>query len=107
MISLASSITAFIYKKVAKPLLFRFSPDSVHTGYYLFKQNYSKKVPPLLWLLRVCFAYNNESYLGQSINDVYYPNPVGLSAGFDKNFELLTFLPSLGFGFIEGGSLYA
>ncbi|MBI2632340.1 quinone-dependent dihydroorotate dehydrogenase, partial [Candidatus Pacearchaeota archaeon] len=36
-----------------------------------------------------------------------FKNPVGLSAGFDKNAELINILPSIGFGFMEVGSITA
>lgn len=104
MIYLASSATSLTYKKLVKPILFKFSPDSVHKGTTRLSTVVSK-IPPLLWIIKACFAYKNESFLGQTVNGLYYENPIGLSAGFDKNFELLRFLPALGFGFIEGGSL--
>lgn len=104
MLRTFSQLTGKSYRHIAKPILFKFSPDSVHntiiktgklTGY----------IPPALWISRGVFSYTNTAFLGQTINGIDYKNPVGLSAGFDKNFELLKLLPSLGFGFIEGGSL--
>ncbi len=34
-----------------------------------------------------------------------FPSPVGLAAGFDKNGSIVDFLFSLGFGFVEIGSV--
>lgn len=104
MIYIVSSVAKNGYKHLAKPILFKFSPDSVHTNITKLSI-FVSKIPPLLWFLKVSFAYNNEPLLGQTVGDIYYKNPIGLSAGFDKNFELLEFLPNLGFGFVEGGSL--
>ncbi|MCK9911082.1 dihydroorotate dehydrogenase (quinone), partial [Microbacteriaceae bacterium K1510] len=36
---------------------------------------------------------------------IKFPNPVGLAAGFDKNAEVYHALASLGFGFVEVGTL--
>lgn len=43
--------------------------------------------------------------LTQTINGITFKNPVGLSAGFDKNALLTDILPSVGFGFLELGSI--
>ena len=43
--------------------------------------------------------------LGQNIFGINFKNPVGLSAGFDKNATLIDIMPSLGFGFTEVGSI--
>jgi dihydroorotate dehydrogenase (fumarate) len=43
--------------------------------------------------------------LSQDIAGIHFRNPVGLSAGFDKNFELIPLLKAIGFGFMEGGSV--
>lgn len=92
------------YEKIAKPILFKFSPDSVHTTISAVGK-FTGKIPPLRGLLKASFAYSNPQFLGQTIKGIHFDNPVGLSAGFDKNFELLKLLPALGFGFVEGGSL--
>ena len=36
---------------------------------------------------------------------MWFDNPIGLSAGFDKNFELPLMMRAIGFGFMEGGSV--
>lgn len=43
--------------------------------------------------------------LTQTIDGITFKNPVGLSAGFDKNALLTDILPSVGFGFLELGSI--
>lgn len=50
------------------------------------------------------FNYKN-TILEQKICGIYFPNPIGLSAGFDKNAQLTQILPSVGFGFVEIGSV--
>lgn len=47
----------------------------------------------------------DDPILGQSIWGRDFPNPVGLSAGFDKNAVAIDGLFGLGFGFVETGSV--
>lgn len=99
-----SSTTHKIYKHGLKPILFKQKPDQVHdrlikSGSVLQKTRIVPAVVSAMW------AYNNEPKLSQDILDIHFSNPVGLSAGFDKNFELVPMLKASGFGFMEGGSI--
>jgi dihydroorotate dehydrogenase (fumarate) len=51
------------------------------------------------------FAYHNNAVLSQDVVGLTFSNPVGLSAGLDKNFELVPLIKAIGFGYMEGGSL--
>lgn len=92
------------YRNVLKPILFMQKPDPIHglflnTGKILQRSLVARKIIAGMW------AYQNPPYLAQTIAGISFKNPVGLSAGFDKNFELSPILKSVGFGFMEGGSL--
>jgi len=50
------------------------------------------------------FSYSNKN-LGQNILNIKFKNPIGLAGGFDKNGDLTQILPSVGFGFMEIGSI--
>jgi len=54
-------------------------------------------------LTSLLFDYNNKK-LNITVDGIQYRNPVGLSAGFDKDGELTKIYPSLGFGLAELGS---
>ena len=54
----------------------------------------------------LCYIYNDE-LLQQKILGIKFKNPVGLSAGFDKNAEIINVIGSMGFGFSEVGSVTA
>ena len=91
------------YKWIVKPVLFRFDPENAHNkinnlGRFLGKYFITKKIAGMLW------NYSNEA-LEQNILGINFKNPVGLSAGFDKNAELTEIIPSIGFGFMEVGSI--
>ena len=93
----------FLYKKVLKPLLFKVDPEFVHDrfvviGIVLGKFYLTRKVCSLF------FEYQDKS-LEQDILGIHFKNPIGLSAGFDKNAEITDILPSVGFGFVEVGSI--
>lgn len=93
------------YKWLLKPLFFKFDPEKIHNfvssfGLFLGKYRITKKIVSLF------FNYENP-ILEQNILGINFKNPVGLSAGFDKNAELTDILPAVGFGFMEVGSITA
>lgn len=104
MYSLISLTSGVAYRHIAKPILFRFSPDSVHSNLIKYASHLQKS-RNLNRMLNASWAYKNETVLSQTINGITFRNPVGLSAGFDKNFELAQLLKAIGFGFMEGGSI--
>ena len=95
--------TGLVYQYLLKPVFFLVPPDRMHAlilvvGRFInrsrFLQTFTK------WWL----SYENNK-LVQQIFGIKYPNPVGLSAGFDKNAEMLNVFPVVGFGFMEVGSI--
>lgn len=104
MQSQISNLNGKAYLKVAKPLLFRRKPDVVHNR-LLHAGSNLQRLGIVRRLVHGMWAYENNSKLGQEVLGIHFGNPVGLSAGFDKNFELPLMLKSIGFGFMEGGSL--
>ncbi|MFA5003757.1 MAG: quinone-dependent dihydroorotate dehydrogenase [Candidatus Saccharimonadales bacterium] len=104
MQALISRASATTYRKAIKPLLFKQKPDTVHQ-HLLQTGSRLQRIRPVRSLLRGAWAYENKQRLAQDVLNLRFRNPVGLSAGFDKNFELPIMLKSIGFGFMEGGSL--
>ena len=94
-----------VYKWILKPIFFTFNPEAIHDnfiaiGQFLGKYNFTRKI------IGVFFNYKNSS-LEQNILGINFKNPVGLSAGFDKNAQLIDVISYVGFGFIEVGSITA
>lgn len=91
-----------LYKYILKPVLFRIDPEKAH---YLAMDlfNFVHSLPLGEKIIRSLFAPKQ----GQSIIKIglTFPNPVGLGAGFDKNAKYISSLSSLGFGFIEIGTV--
>lgn len=99
-----STIAKHAYARLAKPILFLQNPDNVHEKLLRSGRNL-QKIGLLRALIHGSWAYANKEMLSQTIHGITFPNPVGLSAGFDKNIELAPLLKAVGFGFMEGGSL--
>jgi len=92
-----------IYKSLVKPLLFKLDAEQAHNITHHFAQTATKS--SLLRLLAY-LIYNYQSpKLTQNIWGLKFRNPIGLAAGFDKNGEIPEIMESVGFGFVEIGSI--
>ena len=92
-----------MYKYVIKPLLFLLTPDFTHK-LIVFCGRVAQALPPVRWGIRKSWSFQDKS-LRQEINGVTFSNPIGLSAGFDKNVQLSPLMEDVGFGFASGGSV--
>ena len=90
----------FFYENLIRPILFTGDPESVHH----MAQSAMKAMGPILPLLP--FVYKKDD-LRVNFFGKEFSNPIGLAAGFDKNADLVPFLPGLGFGYAELGSVCA
>tara|TARA_B100000401_G_C52746322_1_gene690964 strand:- start:136 stop:1170 length:1035 start_codon:yes stop_codon:yes gene_type:complete len=82
-----------MFEKI-RSLIFKFDPEMAHN---LAIQALKTKIIPVKIKKYECLKVN---FLGKEI-----PNPIGIAAGFDKNAEVYNSLFSLGFGFIEVGTI--
>ncbi|HEY2348626.1 MAG TPA: quinone-dependent dihydroorotate dehydrogenase [Puia sp.] len=89
--------------KLLRFILFLFPPESVH-HFSMFVLNLVSATGPGRYLLRMAFSVNDIS-LKKEFAGISFKNPVGLAAGFDKNALYLQSLETLGFGFIEIGTV--
>ena len=83
--------------------LFLLSPETAHDVSMRGLQ-LAASIPLLKKQFSNQFQYK-KSDLGKTCFGVYFPNPVGLGAGFDKNASYLDELEMLGFGFVEIGTV--
>lgn len=91
------------YQTIAKPLFFAVDPELVHnncvrSGELLGRSKLTQA------LTRAIFSAPH-SNLGKTLDGIYFPNPVGLAAGFDYTASLPDILPDLGFGFAMIGTV--
>ncbi len=103
MISSISSVSNTLYKHVVKPILFRVKPDTVHE-YMVSSGSLIQRFPGFMWIVSKFFAYKNDCLEIKKFGLVF-ANPVGLSAGLDKDAKLPPTMKAIGFGFVECGSV--
>ena len=89
--------------RVLRPMIFLMDPEQAHysmkrIGVFLGSNPITKAFTSLL------FDYGHKS-LNIEVDGIKYRNPIGLSAGFDKDGELTKIYPNLGFGLAELGSI--
>ena len=92
-----------MYKALVKPALFNLDAERAH---HLVCDNLRRaaRVPGAKALLRALYNYQHPS-LAREAFGLKFPKPVGLAAGFDKNAALTDELATLGFGFVEIGTV--
>lgn len=105
VVKFRNSVNGAVYRNVVKPTAFMFDAEAVHkffiaVGKRLGKHKLGKKVT------RVAYYYENDM-LSQKLLGIDFTNPIGLSAGFDKNAEIVSICEDVGFGFSEVGSVSA
>lgn len=95
-------MSLFSYQTLKK-FLFKLDPETAHTlaGFGL---RFSAVCPPLNKCLAKHYFVTDKS-LEQNFFGRTFKNPVGLGAGFDKNGQYITAMPTMGFGFTEIGTV--
>ena len=86
-----------------RSLLFLFPPEDVHC-FVMNALRAACSIESLKNTTRKNFSLNNAT-LQKKLFGLDFKNPVGLGAGFDKNALYLNELETLGFGFIEVGTV--
>ena len=92
-----------MYKAFVKPALFNLDAERAH---HLVFDNLRRaaRLPGAKALLRGLYDFQDPS-LAREVFGLKFPNQVGLAAGFDKNAALTDELATLGFGFVEIGTV--
>ncbi len=100
---LATQLQRHTYRYFIKPLFFLQDPEFVHDTVCIVGRMLGRFAVGR-WFLHTFCAYTHPS-LCTTVCGIRFSNPVGLSAGFDKNAQLTDVMPSIGFGFEEVGSI--
>ncbi|MEF3191909.1 MAG: quinone-dependent dihydroorotate dehydrogenase [Campylobacterales bacterium] len=92
----------FSYEELKK-VLFHCDPEAAHG----LAELGLAALGSLEWLGRLVRGKTacDDPILSQQVAGVFYPSPVGLAAGFDKNATMVRGLSDLGFGFLEVGTV--
>lgn len=92
-----------MYKQIIRPLFFRLSPEQIH-HLIVGMLRVAHYIPGCRGVIRAFCGVKHPS-LEREVFGLKFPNPVGMAAGFDKNAEVYGELSSLGFGFVEVGTI--
>jgi len=102
-IEIRNFVNGFLYRNLVKQVAFLFDAEKVHKTFIkigvVFGNNKTTRT-----LMSDMYGYENKM-LNQKIFGIDFKNPVGLSAGFDKNAEIIDIVSDIGFGFSEVGSV--
>lgn len=99
-------VVGWVYRTLLKPIFFMIDPEKVHEGMVRFGVLLGS-FRLTRWFTAIMFGSPKHSMLRQVIRGVTFDNPIGLSGGFDKNAVTTRIMPSVGFGFMEVGSVTA
>lgn len=94
-----------LYKRVLKPILFRFDPEAVHDFFTLVGQ-WAGKYSFSRGIVSAMYQYRGPD-ISKTVDGIKYRTPFLLSAGFDYNAQLTQILPCIGLGGEEAGSVTA
>ena len=87
--------------KLLRNILFWFDAENVHH----FSMNFLKLACKIGLIKKIIAAKYSPPGSPVNIFGLQFKNPVGLAAGFDKNATYLSELETLGFGFVEIGTV--
>ncbi len=96
-------MTIPVYQFLLKPLLFRLSAEKAH--YFTISLLKLVLAIPVVGTLFRRYHRVEDPRLEREVFGLRFPNPVGLAAGFDKDGKSFEAMSSLGFGFIEVGTV--
>jgi len=92
-----------LYKLLIRPIFFKIYAEKVH---FIIKKvlQYSFAIPGVKNIIRSYYQVSDHR-LERELFGLKFTNPVGISAGFDKNAEMYNELAEFGFGHVEIGTV--
>ncbi|MFD2117282.1 quinone-dependent dihydroorotate dehydrogenase [Paenibacillus yanchengensis] len=93
-----------LYRTILKPVFFKMDPEKAH---HLVVDGLAMtgKVPGVTRMLDTMYGIKPMPELQTEVFGISFPHPVGLAAGLDKNGKSADGFSSIGFGFIEVGTV--
>ncbi|ANE48280.1 diguanylate cyclase [Paenibacillus swuensis] len=93
-----------LYRNVVKPIFFKMDPEKAH-HLTIDGMRRAARVPGALSLLSGLYSVQETPDLAMELWGLHFPNMIGLAAGLDKNGEAVPGFSSIGFGFVEVGTV--
>lgn len=93
-----------LYRRMAKPIFFKMDPERAH-HLVIDGMNSAARLPGGAAALKAMYGVTETPDLAVDLFGLHFPTPVGLAAGLDKNAQAVTGFSSIGFGFMEVGTV--
>lgn len=92
-----------MYQSLLKPLLFLLSPEKAHY-FTVFLLKVACAIPGIKGMVKSMGSYEHPK-LARNLFGLDFPGPVGLAAGFDKHAKTFNEMHTVGFDFVEVGTV--
>ncbi len=93
-----------IYSSILKPVFFKMDPEKAH-HVVIDGLAAGGKVPGMTGVMQAMYGVNSSPELSSELFGLQFPHPIGLAAGLDKNGKATDGFSSIGFGFMEVGTV--
>lgn len=93
-----------LYRRMAKPIFFKMDPERAH-HLVIDGMHSAARLPGGAAALKAMYGVTETPDLAVDLFGLHFPTPVGLAAGLDKNAQAVTGFSSIGFGFMEVGTV--
>ncbi|WP_343045073.1 quinone-dependent dihydroorotate dehydrogenase [Paenibacillus lemnae] len=93
-----------LYRNIGKPIFFKMDPEKAH---HLVVDGLARAalLPGAEQAMRGMYGVSETPDLAVDLFGIHFPTPVGLAAGLDKNAKAVKGFSSIGFGFMEVGTV--
>jgi dihydroorotate dehydrogenase len=93
-----------LYSKIAKPLFFKMDAEKAH-HLVIDGLNRAGEAPLAIHVLEALYGVKAAPELSVNLWGIPFSNPIGLAAGLDKDGKAVRAFSSVGFGFVEVGTV--
>ncbi|UHA72620.1 quinone-dependent dihydroorotate dehydrogenase [Paenibacillus sp. 481] len=93
-----------LYRNIGKPIFFKMDPERAH-HLVIGGLATAAKLPGMQSMLKGMYGVSADPALTMDLFGLTFNSPIGLAAGLDKNAEAVPGFSSIGFGFMEVGTV--
>ncbi|WP_338552007.1 quinone-dependent dihydroorotate dehydrogenase [Paenibacillus sp. KS-LC4] len=93
-----------LYSSLGKPIFFRMDPEKAH-HLVIDGLHAAGRVPGMMGIMHAMYGVKETPELAVDLFGIHFPHPIGLAAGLDKNAKAADGFSSIGFGFMEVGTV--
>ncbi len=99
-----NGVLGLVYKKIVRPLFFKMSAETAH-HVMVDGMAVVQKIPGMQGFIHTMYGVEGVPELAQTIWGIPFHSPIGLAAGMDKDAAAVPMFSSMGFGFVEVGTV--